>query len=233
MEEYLEISWLSNLQVLLFHNIHIYPENRKHDVPGSWSTSSSSTTTSDVEHDASPIISFITCNRQEKHMDWRFFIIIETKTNCFEYSPSDDVSSKSLVCCFHCSQHEYWALLQSRYRQTRQQRAGLPRSCYKAPYKIFWLELSRADSGIDSGLSSRALGLYKFDPLSSSLLRFYSLIVGKRNFVQFYSFLSIWHIRAASSNTSIRHYKLCSIFVAEEKACSNCVDETHELLNYI
>ena len=50
MEEYLEISWLSNLQVVLFHNIHIYPENRKHYVPGSWSTSSSSTTTSDVEH---------------------------------------------------------------------------------------------------------------------------------------------------------------------------------------
>ena len=87
MEEYLEISWLSNLQVLLFHNIHIYPENRKHDVPGSWSTSSSSTTTSDVEHDASPIISFVTCNRQEKNMDWRFFIIIETKKNCFKYSP--------------------------------------------------------------------------------------------------------------------------------------------------
>ena len=42
-----------------------------------------------------------------------------------------------------------------------------------------------------------ALGLHKFD-LLSSLLRFSSLIVRKWNFVQCYSFLSIWHIGAAS-----------------------------------
>ena len=96
---------------------------------------------------------------------------------CFKYSPSSDASSKSVACqvvsIVHSMNTGHCCNPAIVCNQTRQQSAGLPRLCHKAPYKICaWPWQIRST--------------------------FSSLIVGKWNFVQCYSFLSIWHIGAAS-----------------------------------